>query len=240
MENDLVDALAPGSEDADFLFPTNDSEFDRVFSERVRKLSGCHWTPMEICEQAAHWLVTKPGTRVLDVGCGPGKFCAIGAVRTTGHFTGVEQRGHLCGTAKAMLKHYGIPRVQILHTNVIEVEFRRFDAFYIFNPFEENMFPSLKIDGGVELKMELFSHYTRYVHSELSRLRNGTRVVTYWGDCDEIPRCYECVETAFEGQLRLWVKRRSPRVKQADQDDSIRIYGNRVDINSLTFPTINL
>ena len=41
----------------------------------------------------------KPGEVVLDIGCGPGKFCIVGALATTGRFTGVEQRKHLCDAA---------------------------------------------------------------------------------------------------------------------------------------------
>lgn len=186
----------------------DDAEFDRVFPDRVRESSDFFWTSVEVCRHAAAWLVTGPETRVLDVGCGPGKFCAIGAVTTPGHFTGVEQRSHLCRIARGMLGHYRIPRVEILHANVTEVVFKEYDAFYIFNPFEENLIPMFKIDDEIPVQFELYDRYINYVRRELSQLSTGTRVVTFWGDCDEIPPCYDCEETAFNGELRLWVKRR--------------------------------
>jgi SAM-dependent methyltransferase len=185
----------------------NDNEFDRVFPESVRRASDFHWTSVEVCREAAKWLVTGPGTRVLDIGCGPGKFCAIGAMTTPGHFTGVEQRRHLCRAARDMIKHYRIKRAQILHANVTEVAFNCFDAFYLFNPFEENLIPALKIDDDVPVYFELYDRYINHVRRELSKLRIGTRVATFWGDCDEIPTCYECVETAANGELRLWIHR---------------------------------
>ncbi|HSI64875.1 MAG TPA: class I SAM-dependent methyltransferase [Candidatus Saccharimonadia bacterium] len=205
-----------------------DEEFDRVFPERVRSLSPCHWTPVEAGRQAAQWLVTEPGTRVLDVGCGPGKFCAIGAATTLGHFTGVEQRGHLCRAGRSMLGKYGIPRVDIIQANVTDVAFQEFDAFYIFNPFEENVFESLRIDEGVDLNATFYFQYTSYVRGELSRLPEGTRVVTFWGDCEEIPSCYDCEETACGGRLRLWIKRRAGKLQGGEDTVAVEIHRNRL------------
>lgn len=187
----------------------DDAEFDRAFPERVRASSEIHWTSVEVCRHAARWLVTGPDTRVLDIGCGPGKFCAIGAATTRGHFTGVEQRKHLCRTARTMLRRYGISRVQILHANVMDVPFSGFDAFYLFNPFEENLTPGIRIDDEVPVELDYYHRYINYTRRQLSQLPLGTRVVTFWGDCDEIPPGYDCEEKAYGGQLRLWIKRRA-------------------------------
>lgn len=201
--------------DCEFPRLPDDREFDQVLPKRVREYSALHWSTVEVCRHAAAWLVTEPGTRVLDVGCGPGKFCAIGAFTTAGHFTGVEQRKRLCRTAWDMLDRYCIPRVQILHANVMEVSFTNFDAFYLFNPFEENLAPELRIDDEVPVETELYGSYIDYVRRELSQVRMGTRVVTFWGSCHEVPPCYDCEETAFDGRLRLWVKRRELSVDQS-------------------------
>jgi len=187
----------------------SDEEFDHIFPDHVRHSSMHHWSTVEVCRHAADWLVTADGTRVLDVGCGPGKFCAIGAAFTQGHFTGVEQRRNLCRTARQVVNYHNIPRVEILHSNVTEVAFTQFDAFYFFNPFQENLVPMLKIDDEVPVEFEYYARYINYVRKELATLPHGTRVVTYWGDCHEIPPCYDCVETAFENELRLWIKRRT-------------------------------
>jgi hypothetical protein len=199
---------APVWFDGEFPRLPDDLEFDRVLPKRLREFSAFHWTTVEVCRHAAAWLVTGPGTRVLDVGCGPGRFCAIGAFTTAGHFTGVEQRKGLCRSAWDMLDHYCIPRVRILHANVMDLSFNGFDAFYLFNPFEENLAPELRIDDEVPVQIELYGSYIDYVRRQLSQVRMGTRVVTFWGSCHEIPPCYDCEETAFDGKLRLWVKRR--------------------------------
>jgi SAM-dependent methyltransferase len=155
---------------------------------------------------AAKLLVEKPATRVLDIGCGPGKFCMIGATTTEGHFTGVEQRKVLVRAARNLLKRHRVANAEIIHGNITGVDFRSFNAFYLFNPFEENILPMLRIDHGVELAPELYSCYTLHVQLELARMPVGTRVVTYCGDCAEIPECYLREETAFGGKLILWVK----------------------------------
>ncbi len=201
--------------DSEFPRLPEDAEFDQILPRRLREFSAFHWTTVEVCRHAAAWLVAGPQTRVLDVGCGPGKFCAIGAFTTVGHFTGVEQRKRLCRSAWDMLDHYCIPRVQILHANVMDLSFSGFDAFYLFNPFEENLSPELRIDDEVPVEIEFYGGYIDYVRRQLSQSRMGTRVVTFWGSCHEIPPCYDCEETAFDGKLRLWVKRRELSAEQS-------------------------
>ena len=100
--------------DNEFLHAFKDHEFDQIYPEDISKLSPCHWSPVEVCQMAALLLVLEPGTRVLDIGCGPGKFCAIGATTTRGHFTGVEQRGRLVKAARMMLQRQGITGVEIV------------------------------------------------------------------------------------------------------------------------------
>lgn len=202
----------PFFHDAEFLDFFEDDEFDKTYPEPIQKLSRCHWTPVEVGRKAAQFLVTEPGTRVLDVGCGPGKFCAIGAVTTEGHFTGIEQRERLVSTAKRMIHSYGIPRVDIIHSNVTELCFKPFDAFYIYNPFQENIFPSLCIDSDVKLQPELYNTYSEYVCAQLSLAPVGTRVATYWGNNIEIPASYDCVETHYNENLKFWTKQRKSLV----------------------------
>ena len=208
--------------DAEFLHFIRDHEFDLIYPDPVQRLSRCHWTPAEVCRMAARFLVPEPDIRVLDIGCGPGKFCAIGAATTCGHFTGVEQREHLVSTAREMLQRTGVSGVEIIHANITDVSFRMFDAFYLFNPFQENIFPSMRIDRHVELEPRLYASYLKYVQQQLAQAPAGTRVATYCGDCEEIPGCYDCEETAVNGQLRFWIKnRRQPLQAEAWHSDLI-------------------
>lgn len=200
----------PPADGADFLSTLDDDEFDRLYPDSIQRLSARHWTPVKVARKAAKWLSPYARTRVLDVGCGPGKFCAVGALVTEGYFTGIEQRAHLAAIARKMIREQNIPRVEIIDGNLTDVSFTDYDAFYIYNPFQENIVPSMKIDSKIPMVPELYTAYTEYVEHQLAAAPQGTRVVTYMSQCEEIPACYECERQAFGGFLKLWVKTREP------------------------------
>ena len=185
-----------------------DEKFDQIYPARIRELSGLHWTPVRVAAEAARLLVAKPGTRVLDVGCGPAKFCLVGASLTDGVFSGVEQRQELVLAGRNAAHRMQLREVCIIHGNVIDVVFRQYDAFYLYNPFEENMTRGNKIDVTVPLSPLLFKRYNSYVAAQLGDMPMGTRVVTYAGYADEIPACYDCELSLFRDELKLWIKRR--------------------------------
>jgi SAM-dependent methyltransferase len=192
--------------DTAFLHAVKDHVFDLIYPQAIREQSSCHWSPVNVCRLAAKWLVTSPGTRVLDIGCGPGKFCIVGATTTKGRFTGIEQRSRLARAARDLIQRHAIAQVQIVHGNITEIDFREFEAFYLFNPFQENVFPSLRIDFEVELEPKLYAQYIDHVQRQLVGMPLGTRVATYCGDASEIPAGYECQQQAFDNKLKLWVK----------------------------------
>ena len=193
--------------DPEFIQYLEDREFDLIYPDDVRLLSDVHWTPVSAARTAARFLVTGPHTRVLDIGCGPGKFCALGASCTEGHFTGVEQRANLVRAGEKMIRHYSLPRVRLIHANMKDIRFADYHAFYLFNPFAENIWLSAKMDSQVETGPHLYNDYCAHVARELANLPVDTRVVTFWGDGDEIPRCYDCVNTACGGQMKFWIKK---------------------------------
>ena len=200
-------------------FSIEDEKFDLIYPAQIRKLSSIFWTPVAVAAEAAKLLVTTPRTHVLDIGCGPGKFCLVAASLTEGRFTGVEQRSDLVAAARQAAKDLCLPRrslgeggqltdVEFIHGNLMDADFVEYDAFYLFNPFEENMFTGHKIDRTVPLSPTLFKRYTSHVSTQLGSKPLGTRVVTYMGYADDIPSCYDCESTLFGGDLKLWIKRR--------------------------------
>jgi SAM-dependent methyltransferase len=189
-------------------FSIEDEKFDHVYPPHIRQLSGLFWTPVAVAAEAARLLVAKPATRVLDVGCGAGKFCLIAATVTDGEFTGVEQREELVTAARAAAAQLRAGGVDFLHANVMDVAFADYEAFYIFNPFEEHLH-GYRIDKAVALAPELFKRYTNYVSDQLGKQPLGTRVVTYMGYADDIPACYDCEVTFFGDDLKLWIKNRA-------------------------------
>lgn len=193
---------------ADEITNIEDEKFDRIYPSAIRELSSIFWTPVRIAAEAAKLLVTAPGTHVLDIGCGAGKFCLIGASVTDGKFTGVEQRAELVEVARNAAASLELTDVEFLHGNITDVPFGKYDAFYLFNPFEENMFAGHRIDSAVPLSPELFKRYTGHVAAELGARPIGTCVVTYMGYADDIPACYDCESALFGDDLKLWVKAR--------------------------------
>jgi len=167
-------------------------------------LAKLHFTPVDVARSAARFLVDKPGTRVLDVGAGAGKFCIIGALCTSGHFTGVEQRAYLSRISELHARHLGVHSAHFIHANVADVDFSDFDAFYVFNPFSENFLLDDPLDNTVELDRGLYARYSEYVHHHLNQMPPGTRLATYHSFGHEVPSGYGVVKSGFEGKLKLW------------------------------------
>ena len=185
-----------------------DEKFDQIYSARIRRLSPLQWTPVRVAAEAAQFLVAAPGARVLDIGCGPGKFCLVAAALTDGYFTGIEHRADLAKAAREAAEKLGRARVEIVHGNVTDFSFADYDAFYLYNPFEENMVRGRRIDNAVPLSPLLFKKYNHHVAAQLGLKPIGTRVATYAGYADEIPSCYDCVRTLFRDELKFWIKQR--------------------------------
>lgn len=184
-----------------------DEDFDMVFPLEIRRKSSTHFTPIKIAKAAAQFLATQEGIRILDVGSGAGKFCFIGALTTNGHFTGVEQRKSLSDCANEIANKHEIENVSFLNANINRVKFKDFSAFYLFNPFFENLSPESAIDQKVYLDDELFLEYSDYVQKQLDQMPSGTRVATYHSSGPEIPNSYKLINSLFKTHLKFWEKK---------------------------------
>ena len=187
---------------------SHDMFFDRIYPPAIRKASPWFWTPVVVARRAAELLVSRPLTRVLDIGAGPGKFCLIGAMITEGHFTGIEQRESLAIIAIRLAYEQGAQNIDIIHGNVVDFCFRSYDAFYFFNPFEEHLYHKGRLDLSVSASVTRYAEYTRHVSTQLAMSPNGTRLVTYAGYGHEVPQCYQEELSDFGGLLKLWIKTR--------------------------------
>jgi SAM-dependent methyltransferase len=204
----------------EYIHALDDSCFDLVYPSEIRAKSSVHWTPVLVACRAAAFLVREPGTRVLDIGCGPGKFCIAGALATKGKFTGVEQRQHLCDLARSIIGQANISNAEIIHGNVMEIEFSNYDAFYMFNPFVENKEPIYKIDTTVNLSEDLYEKYIEHVARQLALAPLGTRVATYHGICEEVPLGYTRHEPSLgqDPDLKFWEKTQNHPVRTNPQE----------------------
>jgi hypothetical protein len=183
-----------------------DKEFDSIYTFDIHNASEIHFTPVDVSIAAARYLAEVTGTRVLDVGSGAGKFCIIGASCTAGFFTGVEMRQSFNQAASDISEMYGLTNVEFLQANITAVIFTDYDAFYIFNPFQENISISDRINDEIPLNKSNYSEYSLYVRNQLDTMPPGTRLVTYFSNCKEIPDSYQLLGSEFSGKLKFWEK----------------------------------
>lgn len=183
-----------------------DSIFNEVYPLHIKELSERHWTPVAVAKLAAQYLSEGPHSKVLDIGAGAGKFCLVGAACTEGMFYGVEQRQSLTQISKDIAEKHHIQNVEFIHANINQISFSDYDAFYFYNSFYENIDTSCPIDDQIQPDRKLFRVYTRYLKNQLDQLPIGTRIVTYWGGWNEIPRSFELDHSACNGLLNFWKK----------------------------------
>lgn len=166
-----------------------DEEFDRIYPARIRDLSSIHWTPVAVAAEMARMLVTRPGLRVLDVGCGPAKFCLVAATQTDGRFTGVELREDLASAARSAVSRLLLSNVEILQRNITDVSFDRLRCLLSLQSLRGEHGAGHKIDATIPLSPLLFKRYNNYVASQL-----GLKPTRH-------PGCHLC-----------WLRRRNSRL----------------------------
>lgn len=190
----------------------DDRVFDRLYPDSVRRSSSIHWTPVSVALDAAAWLAPESGARVLDVGCGPGKLCCIGAAARGGSWHGVERDPELVEAANAAAKLLDLEHATSFTTGEMEtVDWRSFDSLYFYNPFAASLFGPAPFAKKVGWSM-LIEQIAR-TEALLAELPAQTRVVTYEGFGGDMPDGYVLThaETIRDGRLALWIKRRTTR-----------------------------
>lgn len=185
-----------------------DREFDRFLPRRLRRLSCQHWTPLEVVARATKWLEQVGARTVVDIGSGTGKFCIAGALLSRCRFVGIEQRPELVTTARVLARIYGVQdRTVFLNECFGEVAPPAAEAYYLFNPFGENLFGLHgRVDDTVELGRARFERDLEFAGDWLEAAPVGTYVVTYNGFGAELPCSYTEVRAARDLPcvLKLW------------------------------------
>jgi len=87
---------------------TTDRAFDELVPPDLRHLSQAHWTPVDVAIRATSLLAPTRHTRVLDIGSGVGKLCAIGALSSNATWCGVERHEDLVHAARRLTRGLGI------------------------------------------------------------------------------------------------------------------------------------
>jgi predicted RNA methylase len=199
----IADALATRTDPPD-------SAFDHYLSERIRALSSQHWTPLVVAAQAARWFDDYGVGTVVDIGSGAGKFCVAAALAGGCRFTGLEHRASLVSAARQLARTFHVAdRVCFIQGALGEADLPVADAYYFYNPFEENIRPSReRIDDSVELSLERHRRDLETVRELLVDARGGTYLLTYNGLGAKLPPSYQRVRTNRElpNVLCLWRK----------------------------------
>jgi predicted RNA methylase len=189
-----------------------DDAFDRLLPAEVRSKSIRHWTPVSIAWMAAARLVHNGAVRVLDAGSGPGKFCTVGAAaHPLATFIGIEQRVHLVPVARQVATRLGLRNVRFVLGDALARSWARFDGFYFFNPFTENVWGAQDVfDARTGGPQRRFRTEGLRVALRLRQARLGSVLVTYHGLGGPIPSSYELIseESTGSGPLRTWIKTR--------------------------------
>jgi predicted RNA methylase len=187
-----------------------DRVFDRLLPRSVRRASARYWTPLAVTQRAAEWFQQLGVRSVVDIGSGAGKFCVATALCVPARFTGIEQRAPLLAAACELARRFELEdRVTFVHGRLGDAPLPQADAYYLYNPFGENLFgPDGQLDGEAELSHERYLQDVARVEQLLQEAALGTCVLTYNGFGGEIPSSYRevYVDRELPNLLRLWRK----------------------------------
>lgn len=184
----------------------SDAEVDVIFPLRYRALSPIQWSPLEVARELARFLEGRGPLKVLDVGSGVGKLCALLGLLFDGEITGVEQRARLVRVAMQVAAENSLAgRVRFVHANMLEHPWEPYDVIYLYNPFQEQREGAeyARMDDTVAYDVKIFEEYTREVQSRLRTLKPGKLVVTYQGFGGPMPPCMRTLHAATIRSTRL-------------------------------------
>ena len=186
-----------------------DTQFDVLLPIRPRIRSLSYWSSVEVSQTASRWFSDAGAQRVLDVGSGAGKFCAIASLTSGRRVWGIEARADLAQASRVLAEKLGA-EVTLLEGTLDGVDASHFDGFYFFNPFAEQLAePHERYDEHMPGSVDDFLHDVRVVERWLRAAPLGTAMITYNGLGGRIPLSWEAQQSVVLGgdHLRLWLKR---------------------------------
>lgn len=187
-----------------------DRAFDRFFPDELRRVAAQYWTPLLVAMRAAEWMDELDVQTVVDIGSGAGKFCVAAALAGRCRFTGIEQRPRLVTAARELARVFEVDdRVTFLDGALGEVPIPDADAYYLYNPFGENLFGADDhLDEDVELGADRYARDVASARELLRRAPVGTCVLIYNGFGGQLPLSYQEIRVDHElpNPLCLWQK----------------------------------
>lgn len=185
-----------------------DRAIDDLVPTELRHLSKTHWTPIDVAVRAVSLLCPTKDTRILDVGAGIGKVCAVGALSALGMWCGVEQHASLVAAARRLSRLFDVEdRTTFCHGDAFELDWNEYDALYLYNPFEVPLYAA---SPGRDAA---YHAQVRRMERRLASLRRGVRVVTLHGFGGVMPASFDLVYQEhvplIGHDLVLWTQRSS-------------------------------
>jgi hypothetical protein len=188
----------------------SDSEFDRCMADDLRTVSSRYWSQLAVAERAASWFTAMGIESVLDIGSGVGKFCVASALASRCRFVGFEHRERLVEEARKLARAFGVDdRVRFEHAKFGEVALPQVEAYYLYNPFGENLFGHRDhLDSSVELSSYRYLQDIITVEDLLRAAPVGTHLLTYNGFGGRVPTSFVSVrvDRTLPSLLRMWRK----------------------------------
>jgi SAM-dependent methyltransferase len=189
---------------------SSDVQFHHLYPLSVQALAARHWTPLSIAQKAAGFLATEDKSRILDIGSGIGKFCLAAAhFEPQCRYYGVEQRKDLVAHSEIAKGILGMTNVTFIHGNFTHLDLRNYDHFYFYNSFYENLDDSDKIDNRINHSGSLYNYYNNRLFKYLAQSPAGTKLATFHSLGNEVPPCFELVNSDAVTGLKFWIKPRA-------------------------------
>jgi SAM-dependent methyltransferase len=185
----------------------SDKEFDTLYPPSIQALARKHWTPLHISQKVGAFLAAGGNVRILDIGSGVGKFCLAAAHYTPkATYFGVEQRKSLINYANAAKQDLQLDNVSFIHGNFTQLDLKKYDHFYFYNAFYENLDGTDKIDDSIDYSGELYNYYNRYLFKKLEQKPKGTRICTLCSLENEMPPGFHVINSDMQDLLKFWIK----------------------------------
>lgn len=161
----------------------SDSIFDLCLPVDLQPASARHWTPIDVARRASEWIEQMRMRTVVDIGAGAGKFCITAALLSSARFLGIEHRPRLVSASRALAESFRVDGHVTFEWGVIgRRPIPRADAYYLYNPFGENLSPHAnQIDQDVQLNRARYEYDVEWVRQFFHGVPLGTYVITYNG-----------------------------------------------------------
>jgi hypothetical protein len=176
----------------------------------MRAVAPFYWTPLSVAARAAEWFEECGIRSVVDIGSGAGKFCVAAALMGQARLVGLEHRARCVSAARDLARLFEVSdRVCFLEGAFGVRHTPEADAYYLFNPFAENLFGQReRLDDEVALSLERFRRDVDTALQFFAAAPVGTYVLTYNGFGAEMPDGYLQIrrDVALPNVLRLWRK----------------------------------